>query len=217
LLWGMRPLGENPLRAAGQSCKHRNPWTDDSRRLKGGGGSVAAQGRCHGPSRRFDCPQLRLLRGDSIAVQFGKSQLPFFYRLRSLSGAPLDAGKHLLCVDALLRQFVQRLAGGMIGHMIPDARHKTYKTDFIEAGEVPALAGRRSIESGLGCPFQDGWRYHPPVSSCCAVGGLCAVGSVSGTGSAAWVSSAERMTADVFWMTSRLSASSAAFPKYKPM
>jgi hypothetical protein len=162
LLWGMRPLGENPLRAAGQSCKHRNPWTDDSRRLKGGGGSVAAQGRCHGPSRRFDCPQLRLLRGDSIAVQFGKSQLPFFYRLCSLSGAPLDAGKHLLCVDALLRQFVQRLAGGMIGHMIPDARHKTYKTDFIEAGEVPALAGRRSIESGLGCPFQDGWRYHPP-------------------------------------------------------
>jgi hypothetical protein len=75
-----------------------------------------------------------LLRGDSIAVQFGKSQLPFVYRLCSLSGAPLDAGKHPLCVDALLRQFVQRLADGMIGHMVPDAHEEKYKMSFIQAG-----------------------------------------------------------------------------------
>jgi hypothetical protein len=38
--------------------------------------------------------------------------------------------------------------------------------DFIQAGrvlgEVPTLAGRRSIESGLGCPLQDGWQCHLP-------------------------------------------------------
>jgi hypothetical protein len=94
-------------------------------RLRGGGTE---------PSSLFVCPQLRLLRGDSSTVQFGKSQLPFVYQVCSLSRAPLGTGKHPLCMDALLRRFVQRLAGGMIGHMIPDAFGKTYKTDFIEAG-----------------------------------------------------------------------------------
>ena len=122
-------------------------------RLRGGGNEASCL---------FVCPQLRLLRGDSSAVKFGKAQLPFVHQLCSLSRAPLGTGKHPLRMDALLRRFVQRLAGGMIGHMIPDAHGKTYKTDFIQAGEgageVPALAGRRSIESGLGCLFQDGLR-----------------------------------------------------------
>ena len=94
-------------------------------RLRGGGTE---------PSSLFVCPQPRLLRGDSSAVQFGKSQLPFVHQLCSLSRAPLGTVKHPLCMDALLRRFVESLAGGMIGHMIPDAHEKTYKTDFIQAG-----------------------------------------------------------------------------------
>jgi hypothetical protein len=79
------------------------------------------------PSGLFVCPQLRLLRGDSSAVQFGKSQLPFVHQLCNLSRAPLGTGKPPLCMDALPRRFVQRLAGGMIGHMIPDAHGKRIK------------------------------------------------------------------------------------------
>jgi hypothetical protein len=36
-------------------------------------------------------------------------------------------------MDAQLRRFVQRLAGGMIGHTTPNAPGKAYKTDFIQA------------------------------------------------------------------------------------
>jgi hypothetical protein len=86
------------------------------------------------PSRLFVSPQFRLLRGHSSAVKVGKAQLPFVHQLCSLSRAPLGTGKHPLCMDALLRRFFQRLAGGMIGHMIPDTHGKTYKTDFIQAG-----------------------------------------------------------------------------------
>jgi len=94
-------------------------------RLRGGGNEASCL---------FVCPQPRLLRGDSRAVKFGKAQLPFVHQLCSLSRAPLGTGKHPLRMDALLRRFVQRLAGGMIRHMIPDAQGETYKTDFIQAG-----------------------------------------------------------------------------------
>jgi hypothetical protein len=94
-------------------------------RLRGGGKEL---------SSLFVCPQPRLLRGDSSAVKFGKSQLPFVHQLCSLSRAPLGTGKHPLCMGAPLGRFVQRLAGGMIGHMIPNAHVKTYKADFIQAG-----------------------------------------------------------------------------------
>lgn len=78
--------------------------------------------------------------------------------------------------------------------------------------------GRPSIESGLGWLFQGGWRcHHTRIVMLRGGWSLDCSGSASAAGSAAWVSSAERMTADVFWMTSRLSASSAAFPKYKPV
>jgi len=89
-----------------------------------------------------------LLRGDSSAVKVGKAQLPFVHQLCSLSRAPLGAGKHPLCVDALLRRFVQRLAGGMIGHMNPNAHGKMYKRilyKLVERGErsLPVKAGPR--------------------------------------------------------------------------
>jgi hypothetical protein len=65
-------------------------------------------------------------------------------------------------MGAPLGRLVQRLAGGMIGQMIPNAHGKTYKRISYKLGrvpgEVPALAGRHSIESGLGCLFQDGLR-----------------------------------------------------------
>jgi hypothetical protein len=89
--------------------------------LRGGGNK---------PSRLFVCPQRRLLRGNSSAVKFGKAELPFVHQLCSLSRAPLGTGKHPLCMDALLRRFVQRLAGGMIGHMIPDAHEERRITGF---------------------------------------------------------------------------------------
>ena len=68
-------------------------------------------------------------------------------------------------MDALLRRFVQWLAGEMIGHMIPyvhqERRTTGFYTRWVEyRGKGPALAGRRSIQSGLGCLFQDGWRCH---------------------------------------------------------
>jgi hypothetical protein len=94
-------------------------------RLRGGGKEL---------SSLFVCPQPRLLRGDSSAVKVGKAQLPFVHQLCSLSRAALGTGKHPLCMDAPLHRFVQRLAGGMIGHMVPDAHGKTYETDFIQAG-----------------------------------------------------------------------------------
>jgi len=130
LLWGMRPLRENPLRAAGQSCRHRNPWTDDSRRLKERVGLWRL--RCCGtePSSLFVCPQLRLLRGDSSAVKVGKAQLPFVHQLCSLSRAALGTGKHPFCMDAQRRRFVQRLAGGMIGHTTPNAHGKSVQNGF---------------------------------------------------------------------------------------
>jgi hypothetical protein len=74
-----------------------------------------------------------LLRGDSSAVKVGKAQLPFVHQLCSPSRAALGTGKHPFCMDALLRRFVQRLAGGMIGHTTPNAPGKAYKTDFIQA------------------------------------------------------------------------------------
>ena len=92
--------------------------------------------RCGGNerSRQFVCPQLHLLRGNSSAIKFGKAQLPFVHQLRGLTRAPLGAGKHPLRMNALLRRFVEWLAGGMIGHTIPDAHGKANQTDFIQAG-----------------------------------------------------------------------------------
>jgi hypothetical protein len=56
---------------------------------------------------------------------------------------------------------------------------------------------------------------------CCERGGQLACASSTGSGSAVGtagaVSSAERMTAEVFWMTSKLSARSAALPWYRWM
>jgi hypothetical protein len=105
-------------------------------RLSGGGAE---------PSRLFVCPQLRLLRGDSSPVEVGNAQLSFVYQLCSLSRALLGTGN---CMDALLRRFVQRLAGGMIGHMNPDAHGKTYKWILYKRGEcwercLPLRAGAR--------------------------------------------------------------------------
>ena len=133
-LWGRDRSGRIHSEPEVSHAGHRNPWTDDSRRLKGGVGLWRLRGGGTEPSSLFVCPQLRLLRRDSSAVQFGKSQLPFVHQLCSLSRAPFGTGKHPFCMDALLRRFVQRLAGGMIGHTIPDAHEKTYKTDFIQAG-----------------------------------------------------------------------------------
>ena len=134
LLWGCDRPGRIHQEPEASHAGHRNPWTDDSRRLKGGVGLGRLRGGGKELSRLFVCPQPRLLRGNSSAVKFGKAQLPFFHQLCSPSRAPPGTGKHPLCMDALLRRFVQRLAGGMIGHMIPDAHEKTYKTDFIQAG-----------------------------------------------------------------------------------
>jgi hypothetical protein len=94
-------------------------------RLRGGGKEL---------SSLFVCPQLRLLRGDSSTVQFGKSQLPLVYQVCSLSRVPLGTGQHPLRMDALLRRFVQRLAGEMIGHTIPNAHGKTYKQILYKLG-----------------------------------------------------------------------------------
>jgi hypothetical protein len=107
--------------------------TEDSGFLKGGTGLWQLRDGGIEPSRLF-CPQPRLLRGNSSAVKFGKAQLPFVHRLAACRERRSARAKHPLCMDALRRRFVQRLAGGMIGHMIPDAHGKTYKTDFIEAG-----------------------------------------------------------------------------------
>jgi len=115
----MQGIGTRGQRIQGVS-RGKGLW-----RLRGGGKE---------PSRLFVCPQPSLLRGNSSAVKFGKAQLPFVHQLCSLSRAALGTGKHPLCMDALLRRFVQRFAGGMIGHMIPDAHEKTYKTDFIQVG-----------------------------------------------------------------------------------
>ena len=60
LLWGMRPLRENPLRAAGQSCRHRNPWTDDSKSAQGRAGPVAAPRRRHGTFKSVRLPTASL-------------------------------------------------------------------------------------------------------------------------------------------------------------
>jgi len=104
--------------------------------------------RCGGneQSHQFVCPQLRLLRGDSSAVKFGKAQLPFVHQLCSLSRAPLGAGKHPLCVDALLRRFVQRHAGRMIGHTIPEAFGKNvqdgFYTSWLSAGKGACPRGQ---------------------------------------------------------------------------
>jgi len=133
-LWGRDRSGRIHSEQEVSHAGHRNPWTDDSRRLKGGVGLGRLRGGGKELSRLFVFPQPRLLRGNSSAVKFRKAQLPFVYQLCSPSRAPPGTGKHPLCMDALLRRFVQRLAGGMIGHMIPDAHEKTYKTDFIQAG-----------------------------------------------------------------------------------
>ena len=114
----------------GQSCRHKNPWTDDSSRLKGGLGLWRLRGGGTEPSSLFVCPQRRLLRGNSSAVKLGKAQLPFFHQLCSLSRAALGTGKHPFCMDAQRRRFVQRLAGGMIGHTTPDAHGKSVQNGF---------------------------------------------------------------------------------------
>ena len=54
----------------------------------------------------FVGPQLGLPGGDSGAVEFDQSQLPFVYQLRSLTRAALGTGKHSLHMDALLCRFV---------------------------------------------------------------------------------------------------------------
>jgi hypothetical protein len=100
------------------------------------------------PSSLFVGEQLRLLRGDSSAVKFIKAQLPFVYQLSSLSRSPLGAGKHPLCMDALLRRSVQWLAGGIIRHMIPNPHGKTYKRILYKLVErrgrcLPLRAGAR--------------------------------------------------------------------------
>ena len=102
----MQGIGTQGQRLQGVS-RGKGLW-----RLRGGGKE---------PSSLFVRPKPRLLRGNSIAVKFGKAQLPFVYQLCSLSRVHLGMGKHPLCMDALLRRFVQRLVSGMIDHMIPDA------------------------------------------------------------------------------------------------
>ena len=109
-------------------------------RLRGGGTE---------PSSLFVCPQRRLFRGNSSAVKFGKAQLPFVHQLCSLSRAALGTGKHPFCMDALLRRFAQRLAGGMIGNTTPDAHGKSVQNGFYtswvgcrERG-LPLRAGAR--------------------------------------------------------------------------
>jgi len=98
------------------------------------------------PSRLFVCPQPRLLRGNSSAVKFGNAQLPFVHQLCSLSRAALGTGKHPFCMDALLRRFVQRLAGGMIGHTTPDAHGKSvqngFYTSWLSAGRGACPCGQ---------------------------------------------------------------------------
>ena len=54
----------------------------------------------------FFGPQLRLPGGDSGAVEFDQSQLPFVYQLRCLTRAALGTGKHSLHMEALLCRFV---------------------------------------------------------------------------------------------------------------
>ena len=54
----------------------------------------------------FVGPQLGLPGGDSGAVEFDQSQLPFVYQLRSLSRAALGTSKHPLHMEALLCRFV---------------------------------------------------------------------------------------------------------------
>jgi hypothetical protein len=51
-------------------------------------------------------PQLRLPGGDSGAVEFDQSQLPFVYQLRGLTRAALGTSKHPLHMKALLCRFV---------------------------------------------------------------------------------------------------------------
>src|ERR1035441_9126198 len=85
----------------------------------------------------------------------------------------------------------------------PHRGEKTYRPDFIEAG---CMGGRRVCAWGQARPLNRGYAVFfkrigataRSVPSCCA-----AV-------SAAGVSSAERMTAEVRWMISKLSARSAA-------
>ena len=108
----------------------RTPGLMIQSRLKGGLGLWRLRGGGTEPSSLFVCPQRRLLRGNSSAVKLGKAQLPFFHQLCSLSRAALGTGKHPFCMDALLRRFVQRLAGGMIGHTTPDAHGKSVQNGF---------------------------------------------------------------------------------------
>jgi len=89
-------------------------------------------------------PQLRLPGGDSGAVEFDQSQLPFLYQLRSLTRAALGTGKHSLHMEALLCRFVW-LAGGMIGHMILMHKRRDVQPDFIQAG---LSAGRDACPCG---------------------------------------------------------------------
>jgi hypothetical protein len=83
----------------------------------------------------FFGPQLRLLCGDSGAVEFDQSGLPFVYQLRSLTRAALGTGKHPLHMEALLCRLVW-LAGGMIGHMIlmHNTRGETYNRILYKLG-----------------------------------------------------------------------------------
>ena len=92
----------------------------------------------------FFGPQLRLPGGDSGAVEFDQSQLPFVYQLRGLTGAALGTGKHSLHMEALLCRFVW-LAGGMIGHMILMHKRRDVQLDFIQAG---LSAGRDACPCG---------------------------------------------------------------------
>ena len=122
---------------------------------------AATSGHASSFAHNFACFAATPARSSSATRSFHLST-----SFADLSRALLGAGKHPLSVDALLRRFVQRLAGGMIGHMNPNAHGRTYQRILYKLGRVPgeepALAGRRSIESGLGCPFQDGWRCHLP-------------------------------------------------------
>lgn len=130
----MRPPRENPNSKPGtvtQGIGTRGQGIQGvPREGRGCGSSETAASNLHAcSSTTTSLASRRLQRGQ--VRQGAASICPPAY---SLSRAPLGTGKHPLCMDALLRRFVQRLAGGMIGHMIPDAHGKTYKTDFIEAG-----------------------------------------------------------------------------------
>ena len=85
----------------------------------------------------FVGPQLRLPDGDSGAVEFDQTGLPFVYQLRGLTRTPLGAGQHPLHMDALLCRFVG-LAGGMIWHTILTQTladtGRDAQPDFIQAG-----------------------------------------------------------------------------------